>query len=457
MAPSLALLIVDDDDAFRAVLARRFQRRGHQLCDTGSPKQALELVAQRHFDVAILDLSMPEMDGVTLLEKIKQAAPETQVIMLTGQGTLETAVRAMKLGAYDYLTKPCDLADLEMHVLRAAEKEVLARENRNLRAMIARQQGPQARFVGHSPALQALLRLIERVAPTSSPVLIQGESGSGKELVARCIHQLSPRAERPLVTVNCAALQESLLESELFGHEKGAFTSAMQCKPGLFEVASGGTLFIDEIGELAPALQAKLLRVLEDGMVRRVGSVKDLKTDVRIVAATNRDLAAEVAARRFRDDLYFRLNVITIEVPPLRKRLDDLPELVQHFLHQGGPGPTVIDPDALVALHGHHWPGNIRELANVIMRAKILAEGRTIGRCDLPASVLGQASAAAADANVGRVPAQAGNRLAHQEAELVRAALAAHHGNKAHAAKALGVSRRKLYRLLERHGLDASS
>ena len=312
---NITILTVDDDDEFRGVVARRFQRRGYQVEHTGSPSQALAMAERKHFDVAILDIVMPEMDGIQLLERLRQIDPDTQLIMLTGQGTIETAIRAMKLGAYDYLTKPCELAELEVQVERAYEKAQLARENQNLRTAL-RRSGPPTQIIGNSPSIRQLLHMIEKVAATDSSVLIQGESGTGKELVARAVHQGSVRADKPLVVINCAALQETLLESELFGHEKGAFTSAVAMKQGLFEVADGGTLFIDEIGEMAGGLQAKLLRVLEDGRFRRVGSTKEINTDVRIIAATNKDLAKEVASNRFRDDLYFRLNVITIPIPP---------------------------------------------------------------------------------------------------------------------------------------------
>jgi DNA-binding NtrC family response regulator len=450
------LLLVDDDDEFRALLARRFGRRGHEVAHTGSPAEALAWAQRRHFDVAIVDVSMPEMDGVTLLGKLKDAAPETQVIMLTGQGTLETAVRAMKLGAYDYLTKPCDLAELELHVQRAAERGRLARENRNLKAVMQRAQAPEPGLVGQAPALQQALRLIDRVAPTHSPVLIQGESGTGKELAARRLHQRSLRRDQPLVVVNCAALQEPLLESELFGHEKGAFTTAVASKPGLFEVAHGGTLFIDEVGELAPGLQAKLLRVLEDGRIRRVGSVKEVKTDVRVIAATNRDLATEVEARRFRDDLYYRLNVLTVVMPPLRDRREDIPQLVEHFLTQGDGGPVKIERAALEALMAYSWPGNVRELANVITRARILADGAAISTADLPPHILATASRPTPGASPHVAEPAAPRRLIEQERDALLAALAQEHGNKAQAARTLGISRRKLYRLLAKHGLPTS-
>ena len=333
--------------------------------------------------MAILDIALPEMDGVQLLERLRQVDPETQVIMLTAQGTVETAIRAMKLGAYDYLIKPCELAQLELQAERAYEQARLARENRTLKAVLRRTE-PPGEIVGITPVIRQVLSLIAKVAPTDSSVLIQGESGTGKELVARALHRGSPRTDKPMVVINCAVLQESLLENELFGHEKGAFTSAVTAKPGLFELADGGTLFIDEIGEMAPPLQAKLLRALEDRRIRRVGSTREIRTDVRFLAATNKDLAQEVAASRFRDDLYYRLNVITIDMPPLRERIEDVPLLVRHFLTLDPRGPRHIEPEALEFLVHHRWPGNVRELTNVIERAKILAEGPSITVGDLP-------------------------------------------------------------------------
>jgi DNA-binding NtrC family response regulator len=441
---------VDDDDEYRGVVSRRFVRRGHDVGQTGSPLEALRLSEKRHFDVAILDVSMPELDGVQLLERLLQIDPEIQAIMLTGQGTIETAIRAMKLGAYDFLTKPCGLAELELQVERANERARLSRENLALKTALRRVESSNE-IIGSSPAIHEVLRLIRRAAPTDSTVLIQGESGTGKELVARALHQGSPRAERPRVVINCAALQESLLESELFGHEKGAFTSAVAAKPGLFELADRGTLFIDEIGEMAPALQAKLLRAIEDGRIRRVGSTREILTDVRIVAATNRDLPQEVNAGRFRGDLYYRLNVLTIRLPPLRERPDDIPLLVNHFLARDPRGPHAIEPDALLTLGRYAWPGNVRELANVIERAKLLAEGPRITLDDLPPEI---GLAMTATPSAASPAAGAGGMIldAIERSHILRV-VEAEQGNKARAARALGISRRKLYRLLERHGL----
>lgn len=369
----IELLFVDDDDEFRSVAARHFRRHGFNVHEAPSGEAALELLERRHFDVAILDMRMPGMSGLELLEKLTLTDPECQAIILTGEGTIESAVQAMKLGACDYLTKPFALAELETIVLRASERRQLLKENVQLKEVLARQQVP-TEMIGDSPQMREVFRLINRAGPTDTAILIQGASGTGKELVARALHRASPRASRPMVVINCAALPETLLESELFGHEKGAFTGAITTKQGLFELADEGTLFIDEIGEMPGALQAKLLRVLEDGSMRRLGSLKERRVNVRLLSATNRDLATEVAEGRFREDLYYRINVMTIQLPPLRERTGDIPLLVRKFL---GPGWS-IDPQALRLLEEYEWPGNVRQLINVIERAKILADDNRI-------------------------------------------------------------------------------
>ncbi len=387
------------------------------------------------------------MSGIELLGQLKERWPELEAIMLTGHGSIETAIQAMKQGAYDYLTKPFQLPELEVHIQKAYEKVRLARRERQWVEQL-RYESPRYRLVGSSPALQRVLRLIEKVAPTDSTVLVRGASGTGKELVARALHLNSPRRERPLVTINCAALQETLLESELFGHEKGAFTGALQAKPGLFEVAEGGTLFIDEIAEMAAGLQAKLLRVLEDGHYRRVGGTQETHADVRVVAATNKPLEEEMKAGGFREDLYYRLAVVTIELPPLRDRPQDILELVEHFLttRQVGPTRSRLDPEAAAALAQYSWPGNVRELANVLERAQILAEEHVITIDDLPDSIVDAAPLAVAGTDPGH--------LREVERRHVLEVLEQHKGNKVQAARALGISRRALYRLITKYGLE---
>ncbi len=447
------LLIVDDDDAFRSTLVRRLSRREHSVREAATGEEALRLAAQEKFDVAVIDLHLPKMDGIELLAKLKQLDPHCQVILLTGEGSIETAVSAMKRGAYDYLTKPCVFSELEVLLTKAYECARLERENVQLRAAL-RHAAPSSEIVGQSQAIQKVLRLIGKAGPSESPVLIEGESGTGKELVARALHQFSPRSDKPMVAINCAALPEALLESELFGHEKGAFTGAVAAKMGLFEVADGGTLFIDELGELAGALQAKLLRVLQDGNIRRVGATKEIQVDARVVAATNRKLADEVKAGRFRDDLYYRLNVITVVIPPLRERRDDIPLLIDHFLRRPVPAGWQLTGAAHRALGNYSWPGNIRELANVIERAKILADDKLIDLEHLPEAILDPAEAMQASAEP--VTPAATDDLSLLERERVASVLKREEGNKARAAKALGISRRSLYRLIEKYAIDAS-
>ena len=453
MAALSDLLLVDDDDDFRSALAQRFTRRGYQVQDAPDGVAALAEVERRQFAAAVIDLMMPKMSGLELLEKLKAADPECEVIMLTGSATVETAVKAMKLGAYDYLTKPCVMAELDALVDKAVERRQLAKENLRLKAILQQRQ-PQSEMIGESPALKDVWRLIERAGPTDKAILIQGESGTGKELVARALHRRSTRADQPLVTINCAALSETLLESELFGHEKGAFTGAVATKPGFFEIADGGTLFIDEIGEMPGSLQAKLLRVLEDGSMRRVGSIKERRVDVRLIAATNRNMADEVKAGRFREDLYYRINVLSLELPPLRERKEDVPLLTKHFL-----GPDwAIEPQALQAIERYDWPGNIRQLINVVDRAKILADDHEVLLEDLPHEVVAgvaEKSSAPSPAVVDLSNLQTDDLSALQRAHVVEV-LNRERGNKARAARALGVNRRSLYRMLDKSGLHTT-
>jgi len=445
MSKQLAdLLVVDDDAEIRKRSSQYFEGRGYAVTTAASGAEALLLASRQEFHVAVLDVSMPGMSGLELLERLRQSNPEVQAVILTGQGTIETAVQAMKLGAHDFLTKPVRFPHLAAVVERAFDAGQIRKENRQLRAIVERSQSATG-MVGVSPAMKEVYRLIERVAPTSKPILIQGESGTGKELVAKALHQASALSKKPLVVINCAALPETLLESELFGHEKGAFTGAVSGKEGLFEVADGGTLFIDEIGELAPSLQPKLLRVLEDGWMRRVGSIKDRRVNVRILAATNRNLEEEVAAKRFREDLYYRINVLTISLPALRNRDDDVLLLADKF---AGPG-WEWQPEARAVLTSYHWPGNVRQLINAIDRAKILADDDVIRAENLPQEVLSHEKRDAA-------PLSDDSDLAAMNRNLVVAAMTAEQGNKLRAAKRLGVNRRSLYRLLEKYSIEES-
>jgi DNA-binding NtrC family response regulator len=447
----IRLFIVDDDEPLRQTLTSRFQRQGMQVVAGASMAEALGLAKSHSFDVALLDLHLPDGSGVDLLAQLKIDQPDIEALMLTGHGSVETAIQALKLGAYDYLTKPFHLPELEIHIQKAFEKVRLARRERQWVEQI-RYESPRYRLVGSSPSMHRIVQLIEKVALTEATVLVRGASGTGKELVARAIHYNSPRRDRPLVTINCAALQESLLESELFGHEKGAFTGAITAKTGLIEVAEGGTLFIDEIAEMAPGLQAKLLRVLENGQYRRVGGTHEMHADVRVIAATNKNLEEEQKGGRFREDLYYRLNVVAMSLPTLRERTQDIPELVRHFLtsRQIGPRAFQVSPEIMEIFARYDWPGNIRELANVLERAQILAENFTITLDDLPENML--ASVPVGDA----APPADANCLREVERRHVQEILRREKGNKVHAARVLGISRRALYRLIQKHHLKES-
>lgn len=374
------ILIVEDEADFRDASTQWMRRKGHKVAAAASGAEAISLCERQQFDVGIFDMNMPGMSGIELLQRIRESDIDMEVIILTGQGTIESAVEAMKIGAGDYLTKPCPMGELEHRCDLARMRGHLRKENKQLKAIIMQKERP-AMLVGESEPMVEVRKLIHRVAPTDKPVLIAGESGTGKEVVAKAIQQESMLAKKPFVTVNCAALPEQLVESELFGHQKGSFTGATAEKPGLFEVADGGTLFIDELGELPLALQPKLLRVLEDGSMRRVGSQKERHVHVRIIAATNCDLGQAVQEGKFREDLYYRVNVLQIFLAPLRDRPGDVDLLIDHFL----PEPWHVDSTAREALNQHSWPGNVRELINVTQRATILADGNDITLDDLPA------------------------------------------------------------------------
>ncbi len=447
--PGIKLLLVDDEDDFRDTAADFFCRRGHQVTAVPSGKAALDAIRCQQFEVAVLDVHMPELDGVALIPRLIEEDDELQILMLTGGATVDTAVASMKAGALDYVTKPIRLVDLEKLLRKAARTVRLKRENDRLKQLIQR-QSPSSQIIGNSPAIQEVFRLIGRVAITDLPVLIEGESGTGKELVAKQVHAQSRLSKGPIVIVNCAALPESLLESEFFGHEKGAFTGATATKPGLFEIADGGTLFVDELGEMAMSLQAKILRVLEDGVIRRVGSIKERQVQVRIVAATNRNLTDEVAAGRFREDLYYRVNVLRIVLPPLRQRQGDLELLINHFI-----GPDWgLDKEARAALRSYRWPGNVRQLINAIQRGKLLADDGVIQLGDLPPEIVGKAISSNHDKSITAVDMSDTSDLASLNRHFVQATLARTNGNKAEAARLLGIHRRSLYRLMERYSLD---
>ena len=442
----MRLLLVEDDDEFRDTCALWMTRNGHLVSQASNAHEGLHACSQSLFDVAVVDLNMPGMTGLELLERLQADNVDTEVIMLTGQATVDTAVQAMKLGASDYLSKPFPLPELEKRCRSAWERGKLKKENRQLKAVIQRTQ-PRTEMVGSSPQMERVHRLIERAGPTDKAILIQGESGTGKELVARALQSSSLRSDKPFVTINCAALPEQLVESELFGHEKGAFTGATATTAGLFEVADGGTIFIDEIGEMPLGLQPKLLRVLEDGSLRRVGSHQERRVDVRLIAATNRDLSEMAAEGKFREDFYYRINVLTIELPPLRQRTGDVSLLIDHILGS----EWTISPEARGVLETYNWPGNIRQLINVIERAMILAENNCVETDDLPREILEPTESTTSTVK-RTVPTS--QKLEDLERAHVIQVLRQNTGNKAKAARALGIHRRKLYRLLERFNIQ---
>ena len=438
------LLLVDDESQFRRRAARHFAHHGYRIEETGCGRLALQLASQREFDVALVDTVIPNMSGFEVLRQLK-ADSNCEVIVLTGQPTIESAIKAIRLGAYDFLSKPARLPQLTNVVEKACHAAL--QHNEGLRCRVqADDHYLRSGMIGNSVEMQEVYRLIERVGPTDKPVLIQGESGTGKELVAKALHQKSPLADQPLVVINCAALPESLLESELFGHEKGSYTGATVAKLGLFEVADGGTLFIDEIGEMAPSLQAKLLRVLEDGSFRRVGGTEQRRVKVRLLTATNRDLGREVKLGHFREDLFYRIDVMRLDLPPLRHRQGDIPLLARHFAGDGWE----IDVAAMRAIRTFDWPGNIRQLINAIDRAKILADGNKILLGNLPREVT-------QDGVVTIEPRVITNcELSAMTREHIELVLASKDGNKVQTARALGVSRRSLYRLLEKYNIGSN-
>jgi len=382
-------LVVDDERPIRLLMEMELPRAGYVVTCAGSGEEALEQVRTREFDIILLDLKMPGIGGMEALRQIRDSGALAEVVILTGHPDVDSAIQAMKLGAYDYLTKPFKLAELEEVLRRAAERKRLRTENTALRRMVA-QREPAPIMIGQSPAMTSLLATIRRIAPSEASVLIQGASGTGKSLAAKAIHVASPRSNGPFLIINCSGFQDPLLESELFGYEKGAFTGATGVKMGLFEVAGGGTLLLDEVGEMSPAMQAKLLQVLDTKELRRVGGTRVHRVDVRIIAATNKDLAHEVQTGRFREDLYYRLNVVSMTLPSLRERKEDIPLLIEHFLQQcriTDQQAKRISREAMQSLADYPWPGNVRELANTIERLQILTPGDTISFEDLPPNI----------------------------------------------------------------------
>ena len=449
------VLIVDDDRSNLESLARIFAKEGWRVSLAASGAEALETVRREHPSVVVTDLMMPGMGGEELLRAVKAVSPETEVVLVTAYGTVEAAVSAMKDGAYDFITKPVKRHSIVKSVRQALERASLVAENRALRAELAKLAHGEGDggLLGAAPAFRAALDTLRQVAPSSATVLLLGESGTGKELAARLLHDLSPRAAGPFVPVNCAAIPETILESELFGYERGAFTGAAQRREGRFERAHGGTLFLDEVADISLAVQVKLLRVLQDGVVERLGGKQPLQVDVRIVAATNRDLGAEVRAGRFRDDLFYRLDVVAVRLPPLRSRREDVPLLaavfLRRFAEQNKKELGGFTSAALEALESYDWPGNVRELQHAVERAVVLCAGKEVDFPDLPEAVRRAASSPlAAPASALTVPL--GTPLEEIERMVIRETLRQTRGDKNLAARLLGVAPRTIYRKLDR-------
>ena len=445
----LKVLFADDENNLQELIAAELPRMGHRVTVCPDGLTAVAALQKNTFDCIIVDLDMPGLNGIEVIERTKAVAPETEAIVLTGKSSTETAVSALRLGAFDYLQKPCKLMDLRKLLSRVSEKLDMKRKNFALQRRLDRVEG-SPKMIGEQKNMQRVRALIEKVAPTNSTVLILGETGTGKELAARSVHDLSQRASEPFVAINCGALPENLIESELFGHCKGAFTGADENRRGLFEVAHGGSLFLDEIGELPRSTQSKLLRVLESGEIRRVGENEPFQVDVRVICATHRDLTSMVAADEFRQDLMYRINTFEVNLPSLRDRLDDIPQLAHHLLTRHMPeaaeSTQPFTNDAIQQLQEYTWPGNIRELANVVEHASILCDDLPIDRDDLPLN-FDRAGATIVKFETG------GLSLRDIEMQAIHTALDRHNGNKTAAAQELGVSLKTLYNKLNQEAV----
>ena len=451
-------MIVDDHPSVRKLCMTVGGSVGFDCIEAESAEAALIQLESDSPDIILADLMMPNMSGLEFLPRVKQLLPHAEIAIMTGHGSIETAVQAMKLGAYDYITKPFRIEELKLLLQRMAEKVKLVAENQFLRDRVSTEMELNG-IVGSSSKIQDVLRMVARLKDTRTPVLITGESGTGKELVARAIHYRGLLSKRPFVAVDCGSLVPTLIESELFGYEKGAFTGAMRSKEGLFQSANGGTIFLDEIGELSQELQAKLLRVLQEKEVRPVGSNQKVKVDVRVIAATNRDLEAAQKEGKFRKDLYFRLNVVTLHLPPLRERRSDITALVHYFLDRFAPGKTLgISPEAMRCMLQYDWPGNVRELENCIERAVALGSQDVLELADLPPSVRAQQEPATViEPLIGQTGQAVGNAdLEELERDTIQRVFEQVQGDKARARKMLGISRATLYRKLKRYNIGFS-
>jgi two-component system response regulator HydG len=448
--PPARLLVVDDEPPHRDSLRRIFERAGYDVLVAEDGAAALALLREQPVQLILTDLVMPRMDGLELLEAARTVQPEAELVVMTAYGTVENAVDAMRRGAYDFIAKPIRRGEVLACVERVLEKQRLVSENRQLKAQLAEGRGPQG-LIGGSPAMQALVDTVRQVAPSSATILLQGESGTGKEVLAKSIHHLSPRSDGPFVAVNCAALPESILEAELFGAEKGAFTGSVERRQGRFERADGGTLLLDEVGDIPPAMQVKLLRVLQEGEIERLGGTEPVKVDVRVVAATHVDLRELVDQGGFREDLYYRLDVIRLDVPPLRQREGDIPLLAAHFLkkfaEKHAKGISAIEPSALEALASWDFPGNVRELENAIERAVVLCRGEALALSDLP-DALREQQPGRKSTEREIIHFRVGQSMAQLEQAAIDATLRHTEGDKKLAARLLGISLRTLYRRL---------
>jgi two-component system response regulator PilR (NtrC family) len=458
--PETRVLVVDDEPSMRELLSITLNRAGYAVTVADGGEPAIERLRQETFDLVVTDLRMRETDGMAVLRAARELAPDTVVVVVTAYASTETAVEAMKLGAYDYVTKPFKLDEIRVTLANALERKRLREENRALRRQLIH-AGQFDNFVGRSQGMQAVVEMIRKTADTASTVMVTGESGTGKELVARAIHTASGRRSGPFISVNCGAMPETLMEAELFGHVKGAFTGAVAASEGLFAAANGGTLFLDEITEIAPSLQVKLLRVIQERQVRRIGDTRDVAIDVRLVAASNRELARAVAEGVMREDLFYRLNVIPIHLPPLRERREDIPLLVAHFIEkvaaaQGKP-TRAVTPGAMARLEGHQWPGNIRELENVLERAMVLGSGSVIDVDALPPDLRqpGSPTSIVVDLPVDGLDLEA--TLARIEQRYIEMALERTSGVQTRAAELLKVSFRQFRYKLRKHSLRALS
>ncbi len=462
------ILVVDDEPNLRRVLRAQLERDGYDVHTAEDGEQALALLHEHHIDLVITDLRMPKLDGMELLRRITALEDAMPVVMITAHGTVDTAVEALKMGAFDYITKPFDQEDVRTIVRKAVRTQDLSATEASRQSLGAGLEGGRYGIIGQSPSLLDLYAVLDRVADTPTTVLVTGESGTGKELVARALHENSSRHDKPFIKVNCAAIPRDLMESELFGYERGAFTGAVGSKPGRFELASGGTLFLDEIGSIPVEMQVKLLRALQESEFERVGGVKTIRVDVRLVAATNTDLKKEIAAGGFREDLYYRLNVVPMRLPPLRERREDIPLLVSHFVRKFDArlrkNVTGIEPEALDLLLNHPWPGNIRELENVIERAVLFCDGEQLRPADLPnelhrtpeppsAAPATRQPAPASPAASDGLKEQVKAAMSRLERELIVKALEQTSGNVTHAARLLKISRKGLQLKMKELGL----